>query len=249
MSTDAPQSPTTASRIVRDEDCVIIAAAPYADDIRCSWFDPTTWGENAEPVSSGGRGTAWFVRHGDERWVLRHYSRGGLVARLNQRHYLFTGEKRVRSFAEFNLLLEMQRMGLPVPQPVASCYRRVMGCGYQASVILEELAGVCAFADYLHSPEHRTWREVGRTVRRFHDWGIDHADLNCHNILIAHEGPYLIDFDKGRRRRPCAEPCKWKNRNLSRLKRSIEKLASGEELQKGWDRLIEGYNAERSSIS
>ena len=44
-----------------------------------SWFDPDHWGSHAQPVSSGGRGAAWFVDGPFGGAVLRHYLRGGLA--------------------------------------------------------------------------------------------------------------------------------------------------------------------------
>ena len=76
--------------------------------------------------------------------------------------------------------------GLPVPAPIAARYRR--------------------HGAHLHRrPHHRaaarrwarwpsacaagrcrscTWIAIGRCIRRFHDLGVCHADLNAHNILL-----------------------------------------------------------------
>ena len=53
--------------------------------------------------TSGGRGTITFMTHDDHRWVLRHYRRGGLAARVLDDTYLWTGEANTRSFVEFNV--------------------------------------------------------------------------------------------------------------------------------------------------
>jgi 3-deoxy-D-manno-octulosonic acid kinase len=45
-------------------------------------LEPEYWGARAEPVSGqGGRGAAWFVSGDDGDAVLRHYRRGGFMAR------------------------------------------------------------------------------------------------------------------------------------------------------------------------
>src|SRR5687768_10534560 len=44
------------------------------------------------------------VEHGSQFWVLRHYRRGGLIAKLSQDGYLWTGASRTRSFKEWRLL-------------------------------------------------------------------------------------------------------------------------------------------------
>ena len=61
--------------------------------------------------AAGGRGTVAFVRDGERRWVLRHYRRGGLVARLLDDRYLWTGADRTRAFREWRLLRELRAAG------------------------------------------------------------------------------------------------------------------------------------------
>ena len=51
----------------------------YRGRVTADWFNADYWGDKARPVSSGGRGGAWFVRAGDDRLVLREYRRGGLM--------------------------------------------------------------------------------------------------------------------------------------------------------------------------
>jgi 3-deoxy-D-manno-octulosonic acid kinase len=57
-------------------------------------------------------------------------------------------------------------------------------------------------------------------MARFHKFGLNHVDLNVHNIIIGADGEiYLIDFDK------CyltKRQAKFKL-NLKRLERSIRK--------------------------
>ena len=65
--------------------------------------------------------------------------------------------------------------------------------------------------------------EVGALVARFHRVGIWHADLNAHNVLVAPDGLYLIDFDRGRLRVPAVA---WQQANLLRLRRSLLKLGA-----------------------
>ena len=47
------------------------------------------------------------------------------------------------------------------------------------------------------------WEATGRLVARFHRAGLDHADLNAHNILFDGAGQgWMIDFDRGALRIP-----------------------------------------------
>ena len=88
--------------------------------------------------TAGGRGTVAFIRDGERRWVLRHYRRGGLVARLLGDRYLWTGANRTRAFREWRLLRELRAAGLPVPAPVAARYERD-GLFYRADLVTTEL--------------------------------------------------------------------------------------------------------------
>ncbi|MEC9349461.1 MAG: lipopolysaccharide kinase InaA family protein, partial [Planctomycetota bacterium] len=89
----------------------------------------------------------------------------------------------------------------------------------------------------------KSWRAVGGTIRRFHDHGILHSDLNAANILIQNEKIFLIDFDKAEVR----DPGPWKNANLERLERSLNKWRRQEKTfhftTSDWQSLQEGYNA------
>jgi len=185
-------------------------------------FDPQQWQQAAEPVASGGRGSAWFVRGGFGDGVLRHYRRGGLVGRLIRDRYLFLGEARVRSLAEFALLARMTGLGLPVPAPLAAGYCR-QGLTYRADILVERIADVRSLAELvgvgLDAPQ---WADIGRLIAGFHRAGVHHADLNAHNVLMDSSGRhYLIDFDRSRIRIQAAG---WRQANLARLLRSLRKV-------------------------
>jgi serine/threonine protein kinase len=85
------------------------------------------------------------------------------------------------------------------------------------------------------------WIAIGRCIRRFHDAGVHHADLNAHNILLAPEQVYLIDFDRGTLRKRGW----WADTTLVRLYRSLEKvtlLAAPESFtDQDWHSLLAGY--------
>jgi 3-deoxy-D-manno-octulosonic acid kinase len=192
---------------------------------RPGWFEPAHWGRNAHPVHAGGRGGAWFVDAPFGPAVLRHYLRGGMAARVSRERYLWQGEAQVRSFAEYRLTAALLQRGLPVPRPLAACYWRE-GMRYRAAILLERLHPVRTLAQCVdEDPAHAPWEGVGRLVARFHREGLDHADLNANNILIATEpgggDGWLIDFDRGRLRKPGRA---WRENNLARLLRSLQKL-------------------------
>ncbi len=185
-------------------------------------FDPGHWGERAQRVGNGGRGGAWFVDAGGRGLVLRRYLRGGFAARLSRDGYAWNGEARVRSLAEYRLLRELRQRGLAVPAPHAACYWR-RGRVYRAAILVERIAGARSLADLAAERGNAApWAETGRLLAAFHQAGLDHADLNAHNVLFDEHGAgWLIDLDRGRLRRPARG---WREKNLARLLRSLRKL-------------------------
>ena len=186
----------------------------------------------------GGRGAAWMLKHGKDEWVLRHYRRGGVPGRFVRDRYLWIGLESSRPWWEWRLLDALYREGLPVPQPVAARVQR-SGLLYGGDLITRRIPAARNLAERLASSEDVSWTAIGRCLRRFHDAGVCHADLNAHNILLDDSGGiYLIDFDRGTRRG--AGP--WKQMNLSRLKRSLDKLSGADGFNlKAWGALLEGY--------
>jgi 3-deoxy-D-manno-octulosonic acid kinase len=192
-------------------------------------FDRDHWrGRGGLEETAGGRGTVAFLRDflhdGERRWVLRHYRRGGLVARLLDDTYLYTGAARTRSFREFRLLRQLREWRLPVPCPVAARYVR-SGVLYRADLVTEELPTRRTLAQALAAEPlaAAAWRAVGACIGRLHARGVHHADLNAHNLLIGEDGAvYVLDFDRGRVRARGA----WEQAVLERLRRSLLKVST-----------------------
>ncbi|MBD8644589.1 3-deoxy-D-manno-octulosonic acid kinase [Stenotrophomonas sp. CFBP 13724] len=208
-----------------------------------SLFSPQHWGERARPVDEGGRGSAWFVDAPFGPSVLRHYLRGGLVAKLSHDRYLWRGSQHTRSFAEFRLMRALRELKLPVPRPIAAYYMRE-GLRYRCAILMERIEDVRSLADRaLVAGRGAPWEETGRLIARFHRAGLDHADLNAHNILFDGNGHgWLIDFDRGVQRIPATA---WRERNLKRLLRSLLKLRgerSTDEVEKDFARLRRAYD-------
>jgi 3-deoxy-D-manno-octulosonic acid kinase len=211
-----------------------------------SLFDAGFWAARGELAAvSGGRGSAWFVGSADHPWVLRHYRRGGFIARISQDRYWFSHEDRVRSFAEWRLLQNLSQRGLNVPKPVAAFYRRE-GWTYHCDLITERISEAQPLSAALKAGAlaKTIWRDVGAAVARLHSHGVDHADLNAHNILLDSNGIVsVVDFDRGQLRTPGA----WTFRNLARLKRSLQKIAAALPADRftpaSWEQLLAGYQA------
>jgi len=187
-------------------------------------FDPAHWRSlGALSEQPGGRGSVQFIESGDRHWVLRRYLRGGLAARFVRERYLWTGEARTRSFRELRLLAALKAQHLPVPAPVAARYLRHR-LSYGAELVTERLPGARPLSSMLAAGamNDARWTAIGRCLRRFHDAGVQHADLNAHNVMLGAQGEvWLLDFDRGRLRRPGP----WSRRVLDRLARSLAKIS------------------------
>src|SRR5262249_29264465 len=171
-----------------------------------------------------------------------HYRRGGFMAHLAADRYRWRDEQSTRPFAEWQLTYRLHRAGLPVPAPIAARYRHAHAT-YTGDIITERLPTVGSLAECLRTGalSAMTWIATGRCIRRFRDLGVCHADLNAHNILLSEEAVFLIDFDRCQLRAPGM----WRDGNLVRLRRSLEKVTWSlppERLgESDWYALLDGY--------
>lgn len=194
--------------------------------------------------SATGRGAAHFLHFEGYDLVLRPFRRGGLIGKINADFYLRLGAHHSRSFQEYSLLEWMGEQGLPVPRPVAARYEPIGLC-YRADLVTQFIPQSRPLADILQNTRlpFSMWSKIGTVVRQMHRLGVYHSDLNCRNILIDSKMQvWLIDFDKGRRRKQG----KWQAQNLERLKRSLVKERTKQpdlfwEVA-DWDAFLTGYN-------
>jgi 3-deoxy-D-manno-octulosonic acid kinase len=211
-------------------------------------FEPAWWrNQQAEIGRATGRGTVIFVRAPNQAgtWVLRHYLRGGWAAKLSPDRYVWTGLANTRPWREYQLTHDLHERGLPVPRPIgARVIRR--GFTYTGDLLTQRIDDAPTLADVLRRGAlgQKAWRRLGTTLRQFHDAGVHHEDINVSNVLMQASGAiYVIDFDKARLQPPGA----WRERNLARFLRSLEKHArrdSSFAFSAGvWTNLLAGYHA------
>jgi 3-deoxy-D-manno-octulosonic acid kinase len=229
-------------------EAAVVGGRMLYDTLRTSnfsneFFEPEYWRKHdAIEGTARGRGTTWFIKGGDTSYVLRHYRRGGLIAKFAKDTYWWSDEGSTRSFAEWYLLYHLHRAGLPVPAPVAARYVR-KGLFYRADIITQRIENSESLAQRLAKGPLglSQWIAIGRCIRRFHDAGVCHADLNAHNILLTPAQVYLIDFDRGTLRKRGW----WADTTLVRLYRSLEKvtlLAAPDSFSdEDWHGLLAGY--------
>lgn len=173
---------------------------------------------------TAGRGGSLFLAIDETELVLRHYRRGGMARSISEQHYIWQGLKRTRAWREFDVLAAMQLQGLPSPRPYA-CQVQRRGPKYSASLITYFLAGV-TLAERVCTAilPDECWYNIGQCIRQFHTAGVDHADLNAHNILLHENTVSLIDFDRAVIQ--LKVNTKRRNKNLKRLQRSLNKIGS-----------------------
>ena len=202
----------------------VICSTDRRDALDATWFDRNYWEDaGAQRHTSTGRSPVLMGIWGTETWVLRHYSRGGLVARFIDDHYFWAGLERTRAFREFRLLAKMREWRLPVPAPIAACVQR-SGLVYKADIITALIPDTVTLSALLRrdGAAKQVWQSIGRMVSDFHAYGIDHPDLTAHNILVDDKDDvFLVDFDNAVLR-PRGD---WRQRGIARLERSLRKVA------------------------
>ncbi len=198
-----------------------------------------------------GRGSVSFFCCNGVSLVRKQYRRGGLFGRIIKKSYFYTSLENTRMWQEFYLLRFMESVDLPVPRIIAAnCERRLL-LSYRGQLVTEEIPQSVTLAQHLeaHPLTSTQWREVGITIRKFHDLSIYHADLNANNILIdANSRVWLIDFDKSRVREQRAK--QWKRDNLNRFLRSLKKLRTNTIIfnfnDSDWENFVRGYEGSLS---
>jgi len=221
-------------------------------NIESQWFEPEFWKRQEKIVGeSKGRFTTWFIspslQNKQKDWVLRHYYRGGLVAKLSKDKFIYNGLEKTRPYKELSLLIDMEAMNLPVPVCVGARVIR-SGLTYSADLLMEKIDAKDLVEILSRHPiKQNLWQTIGEVISRFHQQGIFHSDLNTHNIMIdADDKVWIIDFDRCEKRTISSS---WQQQNLQRLSRSFVKesaiINDFHFDQQCWQWLLDGYNHHR----
>lgn len=219
-------------------------------------FDIAYWQQDPHTVQlTGGRGASYKIVIQGQALVLRHYLRGGMMAALLEDRYLWSGVSNSRPFREQLVINHALQHDLPVPEVVAFMLRKT-GLYYRAAIISRYISNQGTLASWLydHRMDNHSWQHIGQLIRRMHDAGIEHVDLNANNILIDQDMAFhLIDFDKAKIRSAMGS---WSSANLTRLLRSLHKIQNQRESSNlafhfnphHWQALLQGYHEPDESI-
>ena len=225
---------------LNDRSWAIVADADRIPAPDASLFDADHWRARGAVVGEAtGRGQALMLDTPFGAAVLRPYLRGGQAARISRDRYLWLGLERTRAVHEFRVLAGLRDLELPVPAPLAAGVRRT-GPVYRCALLMERIPDARPLGERL-GDDDVAWPAIGRCICRFHQAGLDHADLNANNILLdADDKAWLIDFDRAR-----FDPMLAVNgrANLRRLHRSLAKLwpDGDDRLDMAWAQLLQGY--------
>ncbi len=220
----ATKEPTTSNKAATNQ--LVNPDTPF--DPR--FFDPVYCLslEGARAVTEG-RGTAVIFPAARRCLLLKNYHRGGLMRHISANAYLWTGLQRTRVWSEFELLISMSQLGLPVPDPFACCVEQGT-LTYKASLIVEVVENQGSLSQVIQNNgfEGLDWRAIGAFLGRFGGRQIYHADLNASNILVQQNRTFvLIDFDKSYQINGVRAPLFriiYEKRMLRRLRRSLLKI-------------------------
>lgn len=229
-------------RVVAVDDDWIVFDPGLIERPDAAVFDPQAWG-SAIVGTAQGRASAWFIEHGEQSWVLRHYWRGGLPGRLFKDKYVYPGLDRSRPFREWRLLAQAHADGVNVPRPVAARVHRSSAFNYSGDILMQRICGAASLADLLAEGAMTPvlWGSMAMAIARCHQAGYWHADMNARNLLCRDGQWWLIDFDRARKRPPGT----WGYENIRRLKRSLDKLAAYGELRYSahqWRDFVEAWH-------
>ncbi|MDO9434650.1 3-deoxy-D-manno-octulosonic acid kinase [Hydrogenophaga sp.] len=216
----------------------------HLNGVSAQTFDPAAHANSTALATGSGRGQALLIHAGGRGHVLRHYRRGGLVARLSDDRFWRTAAHDSRAMREFSLLRLMRSWELPVPEPVAASHRPRGAFFYEADILVGLIPDSANVVQHLQrrALASSEWTALGHAIRRLHDRQVFHADLNAHNLLLDGSGrAWVVDFDKCELRAGDA----WKVRNLDRLLRSLRKEAGRVSpyhwTEADWATLMAGY--------
>jgi 3-deoxy-D-manno-octulosonic acid kinase len=180
--------------------CVLIArGSSLGALVRAGYAAPATWEAWLGKASGPGRGGTARVLLPDGPAVLKRMRRGGLTAPLWQDR--FPGAARL--VGNLVVAVEVARRGVPTAAPLTLLLRRGRVGLYEGWLGVAELPGAMDLLSRLERdppPGRPELAAVLAQVRRMHDAGIEHRDLNLGNLLVRPAGEgweaFVIDLDR-----------------------------------------------------
>jgi tRNA A-37 threonylcarbamoyl transferase component Bud32 len=185
--------------------------------------------------------------------LVRHCTHGGILARLLGDVYL-DGNRFLREVAVADAL---RRRGVPTPEMIAGIRREAFPGIYRAEIVTREVPGARDLAEALRAlpPDDAAARRdllgaAARLLRRTHEAGLRHPDLNARNLLVAHDGTAMI-IDLDRAELADVLPLRERIAALARLYRSLHKLGLAPQpvTDDDWRAFYHAYAAESDELA
>lgn len=175
-----------------------------------------------------GRGEAYGVSLGSSRVVVRHARRGGALAGLLGDRYVGAP----RFVREIDIASRLSNSGVATPRVlVGVMYPSFLV--HRADVATERVDGTDLFTMFFREdppqgePRREIFRAVGTLVRKLHNAGFVHPDLQLRNVLVSAAASrlppaaWLLDVDTCRPISPRDQ--ERRRANLARFERSWAK--------------------------
>ncbi len=189
-----------------------------------------------------------------EQMLIRKYLRGGLIRHVNRDLHL-DGQ---RPFKELAVTVAAAEAGIPTIDILAAVSIKSFGPFFRGYLISKELPACRDLPTYIETTqpaddERATlMTEVADLIRRMHEKGFFHGDLNLKNILIDVKKPgllYIIDWDKSVRTSSLGNA--ERHKNIVRFCRSVIKfIRTGLPLtEKDLHRFLTAYWREQNTAS
>jgi len=171
-----------------------------------------------------GRETRLCVQ-GEERWIEKQYTGGSTREAWRER---FRGETpRSPARREYDALVELRRLGIPVPRALAFAEDR-----HRSSVRMSYVSHSETLKDRLVVAARTERVELGRRllglVLRLHGAGWYHRDLYLEHFLLSSDGELCL-IDLGRARRDAVTRERWFEKDLAALEHSAPDAISRQE--------------------
>jgi tRNA A-37 threonylcarbamoyl transferase component Bud32 len=184
--------------------------------------------------------------------LVRRWRHGGLLRFATGELYLDPS----RPFVELLLAQRLSRAGVPTAQVVAARAQRRLGCLWRLELVVRRISGAIDLGRAMEAARAARGRlpagllrATGALVRRLHDIGFEHADLQPNNLLLqdASADPRLVVLDLDGSRFHATMDERARVANLARLARFVARreLRDGSCLTRSdWLRALSGYEPE-----
>ena len=219
----------------------VIALQACADEVRAAMKDGSLYDfarNHPEARLLMGRVPAYAIRLGPVAGdvVVRHATRGGMVAKVASDQYL----PPTRGIVELLNSERLRKQGVRTPRLVAYVVYHAGLLLRRLDVATREVPHAYDLAEVFSSPlaseqKHEALAAISELIGSLTHAGAHHADLNLKNIVLSREGDverriraYVLDVDRVRFNVP-GDPL-IARANMQRLLRSLEKVRARGEL-------------------